>query len=83
MERVRVTESDLLEALRDAFASAEASEDALTTADLVEACGRGEETVRKALRALERKGQLEVVRVRRRRLDGQIQVYPAYRLRAA
>jgi len=75
-----ITESDLLRALEEAFASEENPEGALTTAELVERTRRHEVAVRAALRQLKAKDRLEVVYVTRLDLADRQMKVPAYRI---
>lgn len=80
---VNITEAEILDALRAALEEvAKGPDDALTTGDLVEATGWGEDRVRRMLRRMLRDGDAECVRVRRMAMDTRMAVVPAYRLKA-
>lgn len=71
----------LIEALASARRRTAADEGAATVADLCEATGMNQATVRDRLRALLAEHTIECVRVYRTRIDGIDQRVPAYRLR--
>ncbi len=76
------TESDLLAALEAAMRGADdGPADAFTVADLAEKTGRPAPTVRRALGALKAAGRLQVVHVKRTRLDDRAVMTAAYRWR--
>ncbi len=54
--------------------------DARTVSELADATGHDEKWIRRRLRGLLAEGRVEVVKVRRYRLDGQQYAAPAYRL---
>jgi hypothetical protein len=67
------------EALRGGVAS-ETPADARTVEELAAACGHDVKWVRKRLAQLKAEGKVEVIKVRRYRLDDQSYTAPAYRL---
>jgi len=80
----RLTEEQLLEALRRALVEQQEGEEpqgAMTTPDLREALGWGTDRVRRVLRQLKDEGVLEVVQVRRVDLAGRVFPRPGYRLK--
>lgn len=79
---IAITETELLNALADAFSDAGPSE-AQTAAELVRATGLSVQRVRAALRAAQRQGRLVVHRVRRTALDGRPMLVPGYTLAPA
>lgn len=84
-ERVNVTESQIIEAIREAIRNAltaGGTEGAAVTAEeLAQATGRGILSVRRALKGLIEAGTMEATRVRRLTIDGRPTRIPAYRLR--
>ena len=81
MESVRITESELLDAL--ANATGEGPDDARTAQEMADDAGIPVARVRRALQQLARAGRLESHRVRRPDLSGRLQVLPAYTIRPA
>jgi len=76
-----VTEAQLIEEVRAAFASANAGpEDGMTTGELADAMGTSPEKVRRALPGLIKSGKAEVCRVQRPRWDGILTTVSAIRL---
>lgn len=80
MDRIELTEQDLIEAIL-AAQSAEGPSGASTTAELAERTGMSLERVRARLHKLAGEGRLEVCHVLRRALDGKMQPLPAYRMK--
>jgi hypothetical protein len=79
---VKPTETELLDALREAFARVEDTPDGVfTTQDLVQMTGRGEEKVRAQIRQLMGAGEAECIHVYRTAMDGRRTRVPAYRLK--
>lgn len=77
------TESDLLAALEAAMRGADdGPADAFTVADLAGLTGRPAPTVRRALACLKASGRLQVVHVKRLRLDDRAVLTAAYRWKA-
>ncbi len=77
------TEGDLLAALEAAMKGAdEGPADAFTVADLARLTGRPAPQIRKALGTLKAGGWLQVVHVKRMRLDDRAVLTAAYRWRA-
>ncbi|NIR76801.1 MAG: hypothetical protein GWN53_17380 [Gammaproteobacteria bacterium] len=82
MDRIEVTESELLEALQEAT-DAEPDwgpSDAHTVRELAAAMDVDRSVVRRKLRPLIFDGQAEAVKVRRPAMDGSLRKVPAYRL---
>lgn len=79
---ISVTESELIEALRQASAAAPDPDGAVVTQDIVRAMGKGERFVRTILRDLIAQGVVEMVKVRRPAIDGRVIPQPAYRVKA-
>lgn len=78
------TEGDLLAALEAAMRHADdGPSDAWTVAELAEMTGATDYNVRKALAALKKAGRLQVVHVKRVRLDDRAVLTAAYRWRQA
>jgi predicted negative regulator of RcsB-dependent stress response len=77
---MKVTQDDLLAALRDALQKPSDGE-GQTVAELRVAMQCAEEKVRQALRVLAAQGRLDVLRVRRPSLDGRLMLVPAYRIK--
>lgn len=73
---VRITETELLEALAEATKGG--PDDARTTMELVEQTGQTRTTVTEALRALHRQGRLVVHQVKRQGFDGKYRPVSAY-----
>lgn len=77
---MKVTESDLLQALRDALQKPGDGE-GQTVSDLSLSMNCSEEKVRRALRELHRQGRLSVASVRRPSIDGRMFSIPAYQVK--
>jgi Asp/Glu/hydantoin racemase len=77
---MKVTQDDLLDALRDALAKP-VNGDGTTAGEMADAIGRPVAVIRKALRAVASEGRLEVVMVTRSDLTGRQQTVPAYRIK--
>lgn len=75
-----MTEAALLEALREARGAFENPEGALTAAELAEKMRCDVLTARKRIKLLITSKRAECVQVRRVRIDGRMQLVPAYRL---
>ena len=79
--RVSVTESELLEAVREAIAGRpETGDDAFSVDELSEALSCHPATARKAIKGLMASQRAEAVRVKRRAMDGRLANVVAYRL---
>lgn len=76
-----VTESELLDALRDALIPVAGTEDGYTTRELSEKLGRSTQIVRRALQAAMREGRIEYVKVTRMQINGVPSKTDGYRLR--
>jgi hypothetical protein len=72
------TLEELLTAVREQEEAQAAG--ALTVQELARSCGHDEKWVRAKLTALKAEGKVEIVHVRRVRLDDQPYIAPAYRL---
>ena len=81
--RVHVSDSELLEALREALErrGEDSPDDAFSVVELAEELGCHEATARKAIKRLIDGGKVEPVRVKRRAMDGRLASVVAYRLR--
>lgn len=80
MARIAISESELIEALRAATGNGESGPaDAFTRNEIKAATGWGDDRISAHLHLLKDQGMLQVVRVRRRRLDGQVNPVPGYR----
>lgn len=77
---MKITESEILDALRTAAATGTNIEGASTSRELRRALGWGEKRMRDHLHNLKDRGQVTVVRVTREGLDGKPQLVTAYRL---
>lgn len=78
---ITVTESELVEALREAAQPGSSDvEGALTVAEMAACTNRGEKYVRDNIRKLLAEGKAELVRIPRTAIDGRLQNLPAYRL---
>ena len=80
MDRVTVTQSELIAALQAAMEQPDDPEGAVTTAELAEQLGWHVVKVRDELGKLDRAGRLECVKVIRRDITGRVGNRPAYRL---
>lgn len=79
---MRITESELLEALRDASRRSGADDSgALTSHELADALGVSHVTVLVYLKRVKRAGQLEVVRINREGVDGRVSPVTGYRVK--
>lgn len=76
---MKVTQDDLLEALKEALGRPEAG-DGFTVAELMESTERNDEVVRRGLKKLAAAGRLEVTSKYRRNLAGVLQRAPAYKI---
>jgi len=85
MERVNVTESELLEAIRGLLAHTPESADAATITEMLEAMPvvTSRATLCKSIAALIKKGDAECVHVHRIAMDGRRRLVPGYRMRKA
>lgn len=79
--RVAVSESEILDAIREALTEiGDQPDDAFTTTELVEQTGKGPAGVRAAIRELVKKGDATCVWVQRTAMDGRRARVPAYRI---
>lgn len=78
---MKITQSDIIDALRSALASPSDGE-ASTVNEIRAATGQSEERVRDYLHAMNKQGRLDVLRVRRPTLDGRNTIVPAYRIKS-
>jgi predicted ArsR family transcriptional regulator len=81
METLNLTESQLLEALREAM-GAQPDQSSVTTTELMERFGLSEGTVRRRLKPLIRSGKLVATRKVVTDMAGRPQPVPAYKLAA-
>ena len=81
MERVCVTEAELIDAVRDAMSGADASDDGMTLGEMGTATGVGAKRLRLALRTLLDAGRLEVGRRLITSIDGRKCFVPVYRVK--
>jgi DNA-binding Lrp family transcriptional regulator len=79
MASVKVSESELLEALKSAVSGHENPDDAHTVVEIAAAMGASRPLTCERLLRLKKAGLIEVVRVERERLDGGRSIVPAYR----
>ena len=80
MDRITVSEGELIQALQEAFRTRPDGEGYLTTVELSEATGMSHEIIMQALKKLKLSGRLEAGRVYREDLGGRFNKVPAYRL---
>lgn len=81
-DRLTITEGDILEALREALEQGtDAPDDAYTANELAEATGVHIRKTRAILTEILKRGEAEVVKVRRTGMDGRNSLVPAYRMR--
>lgn len=73
-----ITESELLEQVRDALVLTETEDGAMTVLELAEALNISAAMVRVRLRNLLIDGAIELVRVRRRKMNGIVSTTVAY-----
>ncbi len=84
MAQVDVAANWTIEELLGAMGSEDdQAQGAYTVQEIADACGHDVKWVRRKLSMLKQQGRLEVVQVRRNRLDDQPYLTPAYRLKAA
>lgn len=81
MERVSLTEAEIVQALTDAMSQAEGGDDGMTVAEMEAATGAGNRRVRLALRKLMEAGKLEVGRRPTTSLVGARVFTPVYRVK--
>jgi hypothetical protein len=80
----RITEQELLDALRQALtASPEYPDDARTTEELMDLTGYTYKRVIAMLKALRKRGECECIRVKRENIIGVLVPVPAWRVRKA
>lgn len=77
-----VTQNDLLEALRQALERAPDNSGALTCLEIARETGWDIKSARERIRAMIHDGRAECIRVSRKRIDGVMQMTPAYRLKS-
>lgn len=80
MDRITVSEGELIQALQEAFRTKPDGEGYLTTNEISEATGMSREITIQTLRKLKLSGRLESGRVYREDLGGRFNRIPAYRL---
>lgn len=81
--RLSISETEILDALREAFSTEDDPDGAHTTEELAAATGISRARIKVALRDLIRAGKAETVRVRRTSIDGRTMPVPGYRVKAA
>lgn len=79
MDRVTLTETEIMEALREALEGSQGPDDARTVAELQEATGWHVNRVRQGVKAMLAAGEAECVRVYRPGMDGRRAQVPGYR----
>ena len=77
----KVTEADILDALRHAMGEAPEDVEGWSVNELRKLTGRGERKVCEGLRKLIEEGKMETVYVRRPNMTGRIGSVPIYRLK--
>lgn len=82
MATVELTELELLDAIRAAIEKEADGDDALTTEQVKDKLGWGDNRTRRIIRRLVAAGTLVPVQVRRKNVVGQFQTMWAYRLAA-
>jgi DNA-binding MarR family transcriptional regulator len=80
VDRVTVTQGELIAALQAAMEQDEAEGDAVTVSELREALGWSKERLRRELGRLKEAGQIKTVKVMRRDLSDRLNRHPGYRL---
>lgn len=80
MDRISITEAEILSALRAAADTPDGDDGALTMRQMMELTGWGDRKVREHVRRMIASGAAEPVRVPRPTLAGNVQPTPAYRL---
>ena len=83
MDRVRLTENELLEALESALGNPATTDDAYTTADLMDMTHKGRAWLQIRLHAAVKAGVAEPVIVQRPDNWGVVHARPGYRFRQA
>ena len=78
---MKLTESELLQELREVYAQSDDPEGYYTLAELCELLGLGKEAVRRRLKLLSSSNQLLTRRVRRTSIAGITMPVPAYAVR--
>lgn len=76
-----ITHDELLQALVDALQPQCDGDGLMTARELEERLGWSQKRTYRALRQLRKAGRLQVIMVRRTRLDGNLQWAPGYRLK--
>jgi hypothetical protein len=79
---MNISTSELLEAVRTATGAHVNPDDAFTVTELSEALGNSRDLTCKKIGRLQREGLVEVVKVKRSRIDGLETLVPAYRFLA-
>ena len=74
----RVTESELLEQVRDALVFTETEDGAMSVLQLADALNMSANAVRDRLRKLIEEGMVQTVRVRRKKMNGVVSPQIAY-----
>ncbi len=81
-DKVNLSMSEVLEALRGAVRRVEVDDAAFTTEELADALGVHVRTVQYAIKALHKAGKLECVRKVKSTITGAQRPVPAYRIKA-
>lgn len=80
MARVNISTSELLEAVKSATGAHLNPDDAFTVSELSEALGNSRQLTCRKIRLL--RDHVEVVKVKRTRIDGMESLVPAYRFKS-
>lgn len=78
MASLSVTESEMLDVIREAMRGAEEGDDALTYKQIMEAVGVCKESTYNLIHRMVKAGTLEPVKVKRRTIAGHLQTVSAY-----
>ena len=78
--RVKITENELLDALRAACVQTDGPSDVMTSREMAATTGLSASTVSRCLGLLGRRGLLSCVHVHRPSIDGRAMSVPAYRI---
>ena len=82
MDRIRVNESDLLEAIREASSTAGADEGFCTAEQIRQASGLAHATVNRKIRAMFDAGMIDCKMVQKNDITGRPHPTPGYKMRA-
>lgn len=78
---IRITEAEVIDAVREAAVMPDAPPGALTAAQMAKNLGLSRDGVKRALAKLRDSGRLEVYRIRQTDTTGRAQLVPAYRVK--